>query len=549
MTKLRLSLATIVAMGCATTAMAANDLTSAFKDAKVDGRIRMQYFLTDWNDNDGWNRKSDGSQQAYSSSKSNNDSKGLALGGSLIIKTAPLSGVSMGIGAYTTQNPGLTDEGANGAGSRTLAGSYKTTTGSDLFARGVDGRGAKTDFGSGCSVLAQSYIQYDISKTDIRLGRMLMTNPFINPNDTKMIPIAIEGASAHLAEFGDTVITLDYANKIKERGMTYFGNMADTGDTPDAIKNYYRTHYTAVTNAKNTSSVDAISTTTGFVPSDFSKYGSGGQAPAVMIAGIKNKSIKDLELQGWVMNWPDIVRQYMLEANYSTKVSGIGLIFGARYIKQTDEGAGAIITPKDGTSPYGALGVTNAGYNGSYAADINKKGDSDNKIDTHLIAIRAIAIYEKAKLLLSYAQTSEDGDLIAPWRGFPTEGYTRSMTQTDWIANTKSYKAQVDYDFSNLIKGVSALLGYSYYDRDPSKIPYQACTDRYYGNGDTRQLNFDVKYAVSKALEWKVRTMFQTNSVVPNLKYGTGTSTATASEGFGNDTSNRELRIEMNYFF
>lgn len=38
------------------------------------------------------------------------DSKGFAVGGSLIYKTAPLYGFSVGVGAYTTQNPdGITE--------------------------------------------------------------------------------------------------------------------------------------------------------------------------------------------------------------------------------------------------------------------------------------------------------------------------------------------------------------------------------------------------------------------------------------------------------
>ena len=136
---------------------------------------------------------------------------------------------------------------------------------------------------------------------------------------------------------------------------------------------------------------------------------------------------------------------------------------------------------------------------------------------------------------------------MAPWRGFLTEGYTRSMTITDWNANTKAYKGQLDYDFNTVLPGFSALLGYSYYDRDPSKVSYVGQTNRYYGNGDTRQLNFDVKYAVAsvKGLELKVRTMIQKNDVVTNI----GSNTGGSSEGIGNDTSNKELLVEVNYLF
>ena len=50
--------------------------------------------------------------------------------------------------------------------------------------------------------------------------------------DTKMIPIAIEGYELVSNDLKNTKIQVDYADKIKERGMTYFGSMADTGDTP-----------------------------------------------------------------------------------------------------------------------------------------------------------------------------------------------------------------------------------------------------------------------------------------------------------------------------
>lgn len=475
-------------MACvATTSFAADDVAGAFKDGKLDGRIRAQYFNTDWDKNGGnWGTAAD------------MDGKGLSVGGSLIYKTAPLYGVSAGAGFYTVQNVTGTQKNANA----------RNTTALDLFSRGP---GTATDFGKGYSVLAQAYLQYDISKTSLKAGRFLMTNPFVTPNDTKMIPIAVQGASVLIKEIDNTAIMVDYATGIKERGMDNFQNMANTGDTPDAIKNYYHTAYTG--------------TTPGYGKED---------AAAVSIFGVKNTSIKGLELQGWVMNWPDIVRQYVAEANYGMKFSDFGLAFGGRFFKQIDQGAGGIIRPKSGDSIYTPTAT-------------KFKGDDNDKVDTYMYALRAISTYKQAKLLLAYSKTAKSGDLLAPWRGFPTEGYTRSMTQTDWNANTKAYKAQFDYDFSALAKGVSALLSYSFYDRDPGKVPYQAMTDRYYGNGDTIQWNFDVAYKVPyvKGLETKVRTMIQKNDRVAGI---TGNS-ASATSGIGNDTSNKELRIEMNYYF
>lgn len=514
----RLSLCTVLLI--ASGVNAADDLAGAFKEGKLDGRIRLHYFGTDWK-NDEWNR------DLPSPGKPNGDSQGLAIGGSLVYKTAPLYGISAGAGFYTTQPTGILTNDDNGI----IAGHPKNTTAADLFARGP---GAATDFGSGYSVLAQAYLQYDIEKTKIKGGRFLMTNPWITPNDTKMIPIAIQGAELVSTDLPDTTIQIDFADRIKERGMTYFGSMADAGDTPDAIKNYYRTHYTVNS-----------ATATGALAADQLSYGETS-APGVTIAGIKNKSIRALELQGWLMHWPDIVDQSILEANYAIDAGDATVTLGARYTRQYDHGAGEIITPKDGSSIY-ATGAVTATAPAGGTSKVQMKGDNDNRVDTYMAAVRAVVNYGPSRFLLAYSHTGEGGDLIAPWRGFPTEGYTRSMTITDWNANTHAYKAQVDYDFKSHISGLSALLSYSYYDRDPSKVSYVGQTNRYYGNGDTRQWNFDVKYAVAgvKGLELKVRTMLQDNDVVSNIAGNTGG----ASEGIGNDTSNKELRVEANYFF
>jgi len=511
MTKLSFSAALL--LGSAIFVHAADDLMSAFKEGKLDGRIRMHYINTDWDTND-WGTKPNG------------DSQGFAVGGSLIYKTAPFYGFSAGAGFYTTHGMGFWTKDNNGV----VAGYPKNTTASDLFARGP---GAATDFGSGYSVLVQSYLQYEIEKTKIIGGRFLMTNPWITPNDTKMIPIAIEGYELVSNDLKNTKIQVDYADKIKERGMTYFGSMADTGDTPDAIKNYYRTHYTVTNN----------------IGGDQLLYGERS-APSVLIAGITNKSFDTVELQGWYMNWPDIVDQGMLEANYAVEAGDAIITFGARYMQQFDNGAGDIITPMDGTSPYATGAVTATSPLGG-VSKVQIKGDNDNSIDTYMYALRAVVNYGPSKLLLAYSHTDSGGDLLAPWRGFPTQGYTRSMTITDWNANTYAYKAQFDYDFNAIISGLSAFISYSYYDRDPSKVGYQGQTNRYYNNGDTRQWNMDALYKVPsvKGLELKARYMIQNNQILSQASSIAMGNTGAKSEGYGNDTSNNELRLEANYRF
>lgn len=454
----KLSAITALLLASVVVATAADNVASAFKEGKLDGRIRAQYFNTDWDDN---------SIQG----KNGSDANGLAIGGSLIYKTAPLYGFSAGAGLYTTQNPAGLTEANDGATS---------TTSKDLFSRDTG-----QPYGEGYAVLAQAYLEYNIAKTKAKAGYFLMSNPWITPNDTKMIPISAEGYEGISNDIANTTIQLDYANRLKERGMTYFGNMTDTGDTPLGIKNYY-------------------------------SGGTHGNAPSVIVAGIKNKSIDGLELQVWGMHWNDIVDQATIEANYTLKAGDVMLGLGGRYIQQFDQGAGNMIKPKTNSA------------------------DSDNSVNTSLWALRITANYHAAKLLLSTAQTSNDGDLIAPWRGFPTNGYTRSMTITDWNANTKSYKALLDYNMNQYVSGLNTIVSYSYYDRDPSKTPYVSATDRGFQNGDTKQWNLDIIYKLAgsfKGTELKARFMDQNNAT-------TAMSTVTKK-----DTSNQEMRLEANYRF
>ncbi len=427
-------------------------IAEAFKNGKWDGRVRFQYFFTDWDDN------------SVATGKGADDGKGTAIGGSIIYKTAPFYGLSLGAGLYTTQNFFNITDPEDGTGA---------TTSKDLFLRDI---GAQ--YGDGFTVLAQSYMQYDVSKSKVKAGRFLVTNPWITPNDTKMIPVAASGIDITISEIPNTVIQFDYLNKIKERGEGFFGNLTTAGDVPTKIAAYYTTH----------------------------------NAPDVMIAGVKNKSIDALELSAWGMYWDDIVAQGLVEANYAFEIGDEAIVsLGARYIKQFDKGAGDMILPQ------------------------TNNNDSDNNINTSTIMGRVVVNYESAKLLFAASKTDDGGDLLAPWRGFPTDGYTRSMTQTDWNAGTKAYKVGLDYDWSNILfKGITTSLSYAHYNRDEIKKPYQNMTDRNFQNGDTDQYNLDVIYKPSKSYEFKARFMDQKND---------------ETTAYPKNSSNREMRLEANYRF
>ena len=201
----KLSVVTAVVLGLASTSQGVDTISNAFKEGKWEGRIRTQYFLTDWDDNS-------------ATGKNGEDANGFAAGGSILYKTAPYYGFTFGAGLYTTQNPDGWTDVADGA---------TATTSKDLFLRDPG-----SVYGEGFTVLAQNYLGYDFVRTKTKAGRFLTTNPWITPNDTKMIPIAVEGVEIVSNDLPNTTIQFDYVEKIKERGMTYFGDMGATGDTP-----------------------------------------------------------------------------------------------------------------------------------------------------------------------------------------------------------------------------------------------------------------------------------------------------------------------------
>jgi hypothetical protein len=133
-------------------------LASAFKEGKFDGRIRTQYFLTDWDMHDGVNKDA--------------TATGFAVGGSLIYKTAPLYGLSIGAGLYTTQNPGGLTEEEDGR-NMTTPTKFNATTSNDLFLR--EGGGCNCVIGHQSDYFG--YLRYGIRSTSTNLSPVRYRKP------------------------------------------------------------------------------------------------------------------------------------------------------------------------------------------------------------------------------------------------------------------------------------------------------------------------------------------------------------------------------------
>jgi len=405
----------------------------------------------------------------WESEKAGLDNKAIGLGGSFVYKSAPLYGFSATAGMYTSQVPmpyrmDVDELGKMKAGKDVLSRYDTTQTGS-----------------YGMSVMAQAYIQYDMKKTSVKFGRQLVESVFTASNDTKMIPNAFEGVTVADKTLPQTTIQLAYLTKQKLRDHTVSHDVL-------AVDGWEQNDDSAVN--KNLT-VERI-----------------GDNNKLVIGSLTNKSIKNLKANVSYALVPNVVSNITLEAHYKIPVVGKWSITpGFRYMKQID------------------------GLNADYDV-ANLKGNHDGykdsqSLDSSLSAVR-VDVGDGAFLgRLGYSHIADEADIIAPWRGFPTGGFTRAMAQYNWYANTTTYMARLGYDFgkANLIPGFSLMGRYAIQDFDDSKAGVQA---------DSTVIHIDARQNISNNMELKLRV---------------GIVNADTSSVDKTDVSYNEYRVELNYFF
>ncbi len=406
------------------------------------------------------------------------DHTAMGVGGSLIYKTASMNGLSATFGVYTSFNPSfMTEEKEN-------VGFIKS--GKDTFSR----RAIKTDGDFGMTTIGQAYMQYDISKTSFVFGRQLFESVLTKSNDTKMIPNTFDGVSATIKEISDTTIKLAYFAKQKLRDHT---NSHDVIAYKTGNDNWSENDDSAVN--KNLT-VDKI-----------------GDNNSLIIGSITNKSIKNLKLNVSYAIVPDVLSNLVLEGHYKIPLTDDWSITpGIRFMNQFDH--------LSANYDVANLGGKHQGYKDT------------NDLDTYMIATR-IDIENKAFLArFGYSQIADKADIVTPWRGFPTGGYTRVMGQYNWQANTKTYMFRAGYDFgkAGILDGFSIMGRYAIQDFDDKKVGTPA---------DSDVIHIDIRQNIGKNLEAKFR--FGSVNMDDNIKNING--------DLKSDLSYNEYRFELNYFF
>lgn len=466
-----------------------DNFTDAFAKGELYGRLRMNTFRWDW-------------ENEISPLATNGNNKALGLGGSLIYKTAPLYGVSGTVGMYYSDSPfeGMRDP-------RDDISYIKA--GKDTISRYQ----VRKNGNYSMAVLAQAYLQYDISKTTFKGGRQIFQSVLTKSNDTKMIPNTFEGYSVDTKEIPKTRLRAAYFYAQKLRDHTTFHDVITFGD--GTVK--------TDTNNPNWNNNDDAGVHKGLTYANFEAAGEDTNH-VLIVTDARNKSIEGLQLDMTYTAVPNVISSLIGEVNYKIALPGdFSLAPGVRYMYQMDDGGGEI------------GGATLSGELDSWESGESKLGYVDPKsLDSSLWMARLVLKKGALKVQAGYSAVADEGDIVAPWRGFPTGGYTRAMAQYNWRANTKTTAAEVYFDFdkAKLVSGLGVLVRYAMQDFDKEKQEAGV-------QADSNILHIDIREQIK---------------AVPGLDAKIRIGLVSADErdieaGKADIDSYNEYRFELNYLF
>lgn len=443
-----------------------DSFTNMFKEGEFYGTLRSNTFYY------AWEKESD-SQKTHAVS---------GLGGSLVYKSATLNNFDFSVGLYYSQ--GFFDESSDPISS--------LKAGVDVVSRyNYANTGSKS-----MGVLGEAFVRYQgVPKTEVILGRQKVETFYTKSNDTKMIPNTFDGLVATTKTIDNTSIKLGYLAKQKLRNHTESHSvlMYDNSDSA---------------NFSQWNGNDDSAMHKGLSYTNLKNAGASTDAPLI-VGDLHNTSIKNLKLDTSFYTVPELLSEIMAEANYKIDMGNFSLSPGMRYIKQIDHGAGKI-----GGAAYSGDLAGLSGASGGY-------NDADS-LESQMIAARVVSTFSVFKLNLAYSQVFDEADLITPWRGFPTAGYTRSMARYNWKANTKSYRIELvrNANKKGVYKDLFIQMSFLHTDADEDKGNYD---ENYYYIGFVQNIPALVD------LQWRLRLGYNDTKKV--------------------DADSLDARFEINYLF
>ncbi|MDD2265389.1 OprD family outer membrane porin [Sulfuricurvum sp.] len=488
-----------------------NSFTEMFTKGEVYGRLRSNMFWYDWENEDLTN------SDIYKRTHDNNQ---WGLGGSLVYKTGFFKGFGATVGFYGTVP--MVGENTVSNTTNTLTANYGKS-GKDTYRTRPDGTEASI------GVFAEAYGEYKHGKTDVKIGRQGIDSIMLATNDTKMIPNTFEAAVMENKDLPNTTLRAGYIMSQKLRDHQEFHSILayDQGDTSVAVKGdkVYENDDSGVHKGLSVYNI---------------RQAGGDVDPEMLLLTASNKSISNLKLDAEYVGISGFFNTLVTEGNYKIKVNDAWTLTpGVRYLRQMDDGAGAI--------GGAALSGNVVAFNSSGLPDAAKRANAranytnPDSVDGSIIMARLVAENGPLALQVGYSKVANDADIIAPWRGFPTGGYTRSMAQVDWIANTKSWAVKATYDFgkAGIIEGFKVAADYENMNFDEGKAYSSGFSDR-----DIFHVDMWKTFKEIPNTEFKFR--FATVNA-DNLY--TGTSPVLGTQATTDYASYDEYRFEINYLF
>jgi len=454
----------------------AESLRELFNKGEWYGRLRTHLFVDKW-----------GTELQKNGISIRKDSSIVGIGGSFTYKTAYYHGFGATAGLYFT----------NGIGSLDRREAYLYKSGKDAFSR----YDRLTDGDTYFATFAEAYLEYRYSHTHIKAGRQIFESFLTKSNDGKMIPNTFEGVSLVSHDMEATTLKAAYFTKQKLRDHSSFHHVLAYGYVPGSPLEDY-TQYT-----QNDDSAMHKGLT-------LSRLEAAGINDRLIVLEAKNESIEKLALTANYTGVPELLSSSMLQADYTIEAENWTLRPGVRYMQQFDNGAGAI----GGASLKGKK--LSIGYR------------DPSSVDSWLFGARLDAKYDALSLRAAYTKVADKADIVAPWRGFPTGGFTRLMGQYNWNANTKVYVFMAGYDWKAYDTKVVG--SFAYQDFDDAKMAVSA-------DNDVLTLEVMHGFDTKQHIYWKARYAHVWGDDHTPLPGFAGK--------YKPDPSYDELRVEVDYLF
>ncbi|XZF14805.1 OprD family outer membrane porin [Chitinophagaceae bacterium MMS25-I14] len=384
----------------------AQNLKHFFAGGKVTGLIRYYFMATD-------------------NAPGLSDYHAHAIGGGVKYETAVFHGFRLGIGTFSVFNIGSSD----------LTQPDPVTKQPNRYELGLFDVANPVNKDN-MTRLEDLYLRYDYRSSYAIVGRQDVNTPFINQQDGRMNATKVQGISAHINEFKNLQIELDYFNAISPRSTARWYSIGESiGLYPLGVQgNGVKSGYLGNLNSNG-----------------------------IAIAGITWNAVPSLKLQVWDHYVDNIFNTIFAQADYKYTLGSSALIAGVQGVLQQ---------------------AVNNGGNADTAKTYFKKGGK-----TETFGARIGWQNKRTEVTLNYNRITKDGRFLMPREWGKEPFYTfLPREKTEGSGDMTAVMLKGIYQFPKV--HLRTMLGIGHYEM-PDVTNYAL---NKYGFPSYNQLDADVRY-------------------------------------------------------